>query len=203
MITVALTGSIGMGKSTVLAMFGELGAAVWNADEAVHRLYRKGGAAIPALTEKFPEAIVGGAVDREKLSALVLDKPEQLKRLEAIVHPLVAADRDAFLATARNKGAEIAVLDIPLLFETGGETAFDAVVVVSAPASVQRRRVLSRPGMNAAKLDAILARQTPDAEKRGRADFVIDTGQSLAATRAEVEAVFARLRAADASACSE
>lgn len=195
MIAVALTGSIGMGKSTVLAMFAEAGAATWSADEAVHRLYQKDGAAIPALAAAFPDAVVAGAVDRDKLAALVLNKPEKLKKLEAIVHPRVAADRDAFLARAKEAGAEIAVMDIPLLFETGGETAFDAVVVVSAPETVQRARVLARSGMTATKFAAILARQTPDAEKRACADHVVMTDRSLEATRAEVAAVMAALKA--------
>ncbi|MEX0644694.1 MAG: dephospho-CoA kinase [Parvularculaceae bacterium] len=195
MIVVALTGSIGMGKSTVLQMFADLGAAVWSADDAVHRLYAKGGAAIPPIAQEFPGAVVNGAVDRERLAALVLDQPQRLKRLEALVHPLVAADREAFLALAKKSGAEIAVVDIPLLIETGGEKAFDAVVVASAPAALQRRRVLTRPGMTIEKFETIRRRQTPDVEKRARADFVINTGQSLAATRKEVEAAMAALRA--------
>lgn len=194
MILVGLTGSIGMGKSTVLKMFAELGAAVWNADEAVHRLYARGGAALAPLAQEFPEAIVDGAVDREILSGLVLGAPEKLKRLEAIVHPLVAADRGEFLNRAKADGAEFAVLDIPLLFEKDYAAGFDAVAVVSAPADVQRARVLARPGMTADKFEAILAQQVPDSEKRTRADYVIHTGQALEATQAEVETVMADLK---------
>ncbi|MBI1364566.1 MAG: dephospho-CoA kinase [Alphaproteobacteria bacterium] len=194
MIVVGLTGSIGMGKSTVLEMFRECGAAVWNADEAVRRLYAKGGGGVGPVAAAFPDAIRDGAVDREALSRLVIDDRARLRRLEAIVHPLVAADRERFLDRARRNGEEIAVLDIPLLFETNAQSRFDAVVVVSAPAAAQRARVLARPGMTAAKFERILAMQTPDAEKRARADYVIDTGQSLAATRADVEAAFADVR---------
>jgi dephospho-CoA kinase len=193
MIVAALTGSIGMGKSTVLAMFAELGTAVWNADEAVHRLYAKGGGAVAPIAAEFPQTITNGAVDRERLSGLVLNDAQRLKKLESIVHPLVAADRETFLARARATGAKIAVLDIPLLFENRGESAFDAVIVVSAPYDVQRARVLARRGMTEEKFAAILARQTPDAEKRARADFVIDTGQNIEATRREVEAVLKEL----------
>lgn len=194
MILVGLTGSIGMGKSTVLGMFERFGARVWNADDAVHRLYAKGGAAVRPLTKDFPEAIAGGAVDREKLAALVLGAPEKLKRLEEIVHPLVAADREDFLARARREGVEIAVLDVPLLFEKGYAAGFDAAVVVSAPAEAQQARVLARPGMSEAKFAALLGQQLPDAEKRKRADYIIDTGQTLEATEAEVETVMADLR---------
>ncbi|MBB5517650.1 dephospho-CoA kinase [Amphiplicatus metriothermophilus] len=193
MIVVGLTGSIGMGKSTVLGMFRALGAATWSADEAVHRLYAEGGAAVGPVGTAFPEAVAGGAIDRMRLSKIVMDDAEKLARLEAIVHPLVAADRAAFLERARAQGAKIAVLDVPLLFETGQEGDYDAVVVVSAPAEMQRARVLGRSGMTARKLDAILARQTPDAEKRRRADYVILTDKSFDATRGEVEIVLADL----------
>ena len=194
MIVVGLTGSIGMGKSTVLAMFAEAGAATWCADDAVHRLYAEGGAAVAPVAAAFPETVKGGAVDRETLSALALNAPDALKRLEAIVHPLVSADRTAFLEAARARGETLVVLDIPLLFETGAHDAFDAVVVVSAPAQTQRARVLARPGMTAKKLDAILARQAPDADKRAKADHVIDTGVSLEETRRQVEAAVRALR---------
>lgn len=194
MILVGLTGSIGMGKSTVLRMFAGLGAAVWNADDAVHRLYGQGGAAVAPLAAAFPEAVKGGAVDRDILSNIVLGAPEKLKRLEAIVHPLVAADRETFLNRARWEGAEIAVLDIPLLFEKNYEAGFDAVAVVSAPAGVQRARVLARPGMTEEKFAAILAAQVPDTEKRRRADYVIHTGQAIEATGGEVETVMADLK---------
>ncbi|MEQ8177952.1 MAG: dephospho-CoA kinase [Amphiplicatus sp.] len=193
MIVVGLTGSIGMGKSTVTAMFADAGAATWDADSAVHRLYAKGGAAVAPVTEEFPGAAKDGAIDREALGALVLGDPARLKALEAIVHPLVAANRAAFLETARARGEKLAVLDIPLLFETGAEASFDAVVVVSAPYKAQRARVLARPGMNAEKFEAILAKQVPDAEKRAQADYVIDTDRTLEETREEVETVIADL----------
>ncbi len=189
MILVGLTGSIGMGKSTVARMFADAGAPSYSADDAVHAMYRKGGAAVDPVRAAFPEAIVDGAVDRELLSKAVLDNAEALKQLEAIVHPLVATMQMQFLQDARAAGAALAVLDIPLLFEKGGETRVDVTVVVSAPADVQRARVLARPGMTAAKFESILAKQTPDAEKRARADFVIDTGGSLEDTRAQVKAV--------------
>ena len=193
MILIGLTGSIGMGKSTVASMFADLGAAVWNADDAVHRLYAAGGAGVGPVGDAFPEAIVEGAVDRKKLGALVLASPEALRKLEALVHPLVAKDREDFLKKAKEKGAPAAVLDIPLLFETGAEDAFDMVIVVSAPADVQRARVLSRPGMTDEKLNAILAQQMPDAEKRRRADYVISTGQPLEETREEAAAVYRKI----------
>lgn len=195
MIVAGLTGSIGMGKSTVLKMFEELGAVVWNADEAVHRLYAKGGLGVAAVAREFPEAIADGAVDRERLAALVLGKPERLRRLEEIVHPLVSDDREDFLVRAESDRADVVMLDIPLLFEKGYEEAFDAVVVVSAPADVQRARVLARPGMSAAKFEAILSQQTPDAEKRARADYVIDTGVLLQETGEQVRKVMTELKA--------
>ncbi|HPE31716.1 MAG TPA: dephospho-CoA kinase [Parvularculaceae bacterium] len=194
MIVVGLTGSIGMGKSTVLKMFEALGAAAWNADDAVHRLYAKGAAGALAVAKDFPEAIVDGAVDREKLAALVLGNPEKLRRLEEIVHPLVSDDRADFLARAESDHVDIVMLDIPLLFEKSYEEMFDAIVVVSAPADVQRARVLARPGMTEAKFEAILAQQTPDAEKRARADYVIDTGLPLEETKAQVEGVMSELK---------
>ena len=194
MIVVGLTGSIGMGKSTVLKMFEALGAAVWNADDAVHRLYAKDAAGALAVAKEFPAAIVDGAVDREKLAALVLGKPEKLRRLEEIVHPLVSDDRSDFLARAESEHVGIVMLDIPLLFEKSYEEMFDAVVVASAPADVQRARVLARPGMSEAKFAAILAQQTPDAEKRARADYVIDTGLPLEATKAQVDEVMSELK---------
>ena len=199
MISIGLTGSIGMGKSTVASMFADFGAAVWNADGAVHRLYAAGGAGVGPVGAAFPEAVVNGAVDRKKLGSLVLASPEALRRLEAIVHPLVAEDRVEFLKDAEEKGALAAVLDIPLLFETGAEDAFDIVIVVSAPADVQRARVLARPAMTEEKLDAILAQQIPDAEKRRRADYVISTGQSLEATRREAGEIYREILARAAS----
>jgi len=200
MIVVGLTGSIGMGKSTALGMFREHGALAWSADDAVHRLYAKGGAAATPMAEAFPGCVTAGAIDREKLSQLLLRDRAVLQRIEAIVHPLVAKDRADFLARARKSGAELVVLDIPLLYEKGYEGGFDAVVVVSAPAHVQRARVLARPGMSADKFEAILKQQTPDAEKRRRADYIVETGQSLEATRAEVRKIVEALRRKSAKA---
>lgn len=194
MILIGLTGSIGMGKSTVAQMFAEEGVPSYNADDAVHAMYRPGGVAVGPVGEAFPEVIVDGAVDRELLSKAVLNDADALKRLELIVHPLVGAMQMAFLQSARDAGAAMVILDIPLLFEKGGEKRVDVTVVVSAPADVQRERVLRRPGMTADKFEAILAKQTPDAEKRARADFVIDTGSSLEETRAQVRAVLKALK---------
>ncbi|BCG77357.1 dephospho-CoA kinase [Mesorhizobium sp. 113-3-3] len=191
MIVLGLTGSIGMGKSTTAKMFAEAGVPVHDSDEAVHRLYA--GAAAPLVEAAFPGTTVGGVVDRAKLGARVLGDAVALKRLEAIIHPLVRADADAFLAMHRNAGESIAVLDIPLLFETGGRGRVDKVVVVTAPAEVQRQRVLARPGMSEEKLAAILAKQVPDEEKRRLADFVVDTSQGLDAARAQVKAIVAEL----------
>lgn len=194
MIVVGLTGSIGMGKSTTAAMFAAEGAPVYDADAEVHALYAKGGAAVESLEAAFPGVVRDGAVDRAILSHHVVGKPEELKRLEAIVHPLVGGTRVGFFEAATAKGADIVILDIPLLFETGGEKRVDAVVVVSAPADIQRQRVLARPGMDEAKLDAILARQMADVEKRARAHFVIDTGAGLDAAREQVRDVLTKLR---------
>jgi len=191
-IILGLTGSIGMGKSTTAQMFADAGIPVYSADAAVHRLYS--GRATPLIEAAFPGTTNENGVDREKLSAAVLGKPEAIRKLEAIVHPLVREEEQAFLEKARQAGADIALLDIPLLFETGGENRVDRVVVVSAPAEVQRQRVLARPGMTEEKLDAILARQMPDAEKRARADFVVDTGKGMDAAREEVAEIIRRLR---------
>ncbi|MER8884219.1 dephospho-CoA kinase [Mesorhizobium sp. M0816] len=191
MIVLGLTGSIGMGKSTTAKMFAEAGVPVHDSDEAVHRLYA--GKAAPLVEAAFPGTTRSGAVDRAALAERVLGDAAALKRLEAIIHPLVRADADAFLAEHRAAGAPLAVLDIPLLFETGGRDRVDKVVVVTAPPKVQRARVLARPGMNEEKLASILARQVPDAEKRRRADFVIDTGQGFDAARAAVKAIIAEL----------
>lgn len=186
MIILGLTGSIGMGKSTTTAMFADHGAVVWNADDAVHALYAAGGAAVDPIGEAFPGVVVDGAVDRTLLAEALGRDDQAFKRLEAIVHPLVASGRLDDLAAARAAGVKLAVLDIPLLFETGGDATVDAVVVVSADPETQRRRVLARPGMTAERFEAILARQIPDHEKRRRADFVIDTGRGLDAARARV-----------------
>lgn len=191
MILLGLTGSIGMGKSTTTAMFADLGAVVWNADDAVHRLYAPGGAAVGPVGEAFPGVVVDGAVDRTRLAETLGKDDTAFRRLEAIVHPLVAQGRAADLEAARTAGVKLAVLDIPLLFETGGDSAVDAVVVVTADPAIQAERVLARPGMTRERFDAILARQVPDAEKRARADFVIDTSRGLEAARAEVEAIVA------------
>ena len=191
MMRIALTGSIGMGKSAVTAMFARAGIPVFDADAEVRRLQGRGGGLVDEIEARFPGSTRDGAVDREALSAMVLAKPEELAALEAIVHPAVFDAREEFIAANRNSPA--AIFEIPLLYETGGESGFDQVIVVSAPADVQRARVLARPGMSPAKLDAILARQVPDEEKRKRADFVIDTGGTLAATEAQVAEIIACL----------
>ncbi|MGF7008159.1 dephospho-CoA kinase [Aminobacter sp. BE322] len=187
MIVLGLTGSIGMGKSTTAKMFAEAGVPVHDSDEAVHRLYA--GEAAPLIEAAFPGTAKNGIVDRVELSRHVLGNAAALKKVEAIVHPLVRADANAFLERSRAAGAAIAVLDIPLLFETGGRGRVDKVVVVTAPADVQRERVLARPGMTAEKFEAILAKQVPDAEKRKLADYVVDTGQGLEPARAAVRAI--------------
>jgi dephospho-CoA kinase len=190
---VGLTGSIGMGKTETAKMFAKLGIPVYDADAAVHRLYEPGGAAVPAIAEAFPGAVVDGRVDRAKLAErLTLDK-EAFKRLEAIVHPLVGLQQRAFLDRAAENGTELVVLDIPLLFETGGHARMDAVVVVSAPQDVQRARVLARPGMTPDKLDHILSRQTPDEEKRAQAHFVVETEHGLDHAFDQVKTIVAAL----------
>jgi dephospho-CoA kinase len=194
MIVIGLTGSIGMGKSTTAAMFEAEGAPVYNSDAAVAALYGKDGAAVAPIEQAFPGATENGVVDREALRRIVFSDPSALARLEALVHPLMLAGRDAFFDRARAAGADIAVLDIPLLYETGAEKGLDAVVVVSASETVQRARVLERPHMTHDRLDAVLARQTPDAEKRARADYVIDTGRGLNAAREQVRDIMTALR---------
>jgi dephospho-CoA kinase len=189
MIVLGLTGSIGMGKSTTAAMFAQEGAFIWNADEAVHRLYAPGGAAVAPIAAAFPAAVIGDAVDRERLVQLLSGDPGSFEKLESIVHPLVAQQRLEDLSRAEAQGVQLAVLDIPLLFETGGEAGVDAVVVVSAPADVQAARVLARPGMTRDRLEVILSRQLADAQKRRRADFVVETGQGLEAARAQVKKI--------------
>ena len=191
MKTLALTGSIGMGKSTVAAMFADRGIPVFDADAAVRRLQGPGGKLVPVIEQRFPGTTRDGAVDREALAAAVLGKPDELAALEAIVHPAVHHERTRFIV--ENGDAPALLFDIPLLFETDGDAVFDQVIVVSAPEATQRERVLARPGMTPEKLDHILARQLPDAEKRARADHVIDTSVSLAETSAQVDAILAGL----------
>ena len=191
-LTVGLTGSIAMGKSTVAQMFRDLGAPVFDADAAVHEIYR--GPLAAQVEAAFPGVCVGGVVDRQRLGARVLGDAAAMKRLEGLVHPAVGEARAAFLEKARADGARAALLDVPLLFETGGDAKVDRIVVVSAPAETQRARALARPGMDVARFEALLARQTPDVDKRARAHFVIDTGLPLEATRRQVEAVWDALR---------
>jgi dephospho-CoA kinase len=187
MIVLGLTGSIGMGKSTVEGFFAENGVPVYDADAAVHRLYA--GAAAPLIEAAFPGTTRDGTADRAQLAERVLGDAAALKRLEAIVHPLVRRDEEKFLASAEAAGAAVAVLNIPLLLETGGEKRCDAIVVVSAPAETQRDRVMARPGMTEEKFIGLLAKQMPDAEKRRRADFVVDTSHDFDSTRAQVRAI--------------
>lgn len=191
MIVLGLTGSVGMGKSTTAAMFAACGIPVFDSDAAVHRLYR--GEAVAAVEAAFPGVSRAGAIDREALGRHVIGDPAAMKRLEAMVHPLVRIERERCIAAAREAGAGIVVLDVPLLFETGGDAAVDAVVLVSAPEAVQKARVLARSGMTEARFEAILARQMPDAEKRRRARFVIETGDGLEAAERQVAAVIAAL----------
>ena len=191
MIRIALTGSIGMGKSTVARMFERACVPVFDADAEVRRLQGPGGALVNRIGERFPGSVRDGILDRDRLSQLVLNDPEELAALEEIVHPAVRDAREAFIAA--NEDAPALLFEIPLLFETGGDADFDTVVVVSAPAEVQRARVLQRPGMTEAKLAAILDRQVPDEEKRRRADFVIDTGADLSTTERQVHHILACL----------
>jgi dephospho-CoA kinase len=184
MVILGLTGSIGMGKSTTAKLFAEAGVPVYDADAAVHMLYE--GEAVPAIEAAFPGTTVDGKVDRNRLSARVVHDPAAMRRLEEIVHPMLGASRQKFLADAERSGARVAVVDVPLLFETGGEKRVDAVVVVTTTAEIQRQRILSRPNMTDEKLDAILARQMPDAEKRRRANFVVDTSHGLDPVRARI-----------------
>lgn len=192
----ALTGSIGMGKSTTAAMFRDLGVPVWDADETVHRLYAKGGAAVGPIAALLPDAIRDGAVDRGRLRSALKTDPELLRRLETVVHPLVAADRARFCAD--HADAPLVLLDIPLLYETGGETQVDAVLVVSTDPEAQRQRVMSRPGMTGDLFRQILSRQVPDAEKRTRADHVIETN-TLEQTRKAVAELVRKLTAKGAA----
>ncbi len=186
-----LTGSVGMGKSTTAQMFVSEGIPMFDADAAVHHLYA--GEAVPLIEREFPGSTTNGKVDREKLSLQVVGKPEALTRLEKLVHPLVGQLRAKFMHDAAQEHARAVLLDIPLLFETGDPSKFDAVIVVSAPAEVQRERVLARPGMTPEKFEAILKRQMPDSEKRARADFVINTGEGLESARKQVKQVLAEV----------
>jgi dephospho-CoA kinase len=191
MIRIALTGSIGMGKSTVAKMFGRFGLPVFDADAVVRALQGPGGGLVRKIGELFPGCVRCGTLDRECLAQIVLADRDKLALLEGLVHPAVIDARKEFIAA--HPDAETLVFEIPLLFETGGEKEFDKIVVVSAPAEIQRARVLERPGMTAAKLDSILARQTPDQEKRSRADFVIETGTDLSTTEQQVRDILACL----------
>ena len=193
MLVLGLTGSIGMGKSTTAAMFAAEGVPVWDADAAVHRLYGPGQPGSEALANLVPQAVDASGTDRARLRTAILADPGLLAQVEAAIHPLVAADRAAFLARARADGHPLVLCDIPLLFETGAEKWLDRVAVVTAPADVQRARVLSRPGMSEEAFAAILAKQVPDAEKRARADFLIDTGQGLESVRSQVARIVAEL----------
>jgi dephospho-CoA kinase len=184
MIILGLTGSIGMGKSTTAKLFEEAGVPVYDADASVHRLYE--GEAAPAIEAAFPGTTVDGKVDRTRLSAKVMHDPAAMKQLEQIVHPMLGASRQKFFADAEKSGAPVAVVDVPLLYETGGEKRVDAVVVVTTTPEIQRERILARDNMTGEKLDAILARQLPDAEKRKRADFVVDTSHGLDPVRLRI-----------------
>jgi dephospho-CoA kinase len=191
MIVLGLTGSVGMGKSATAKMFADEGVPVFDADAAVHRLYE--GEAAPLIEAAFPGTVSAGRVDRERLSRAVVGNKEAFAKLEAIIHPLVRKAREQFLAAAKAEKAEVAVLDIPLLFETGGERKVDKIVVVSAPHPVQKERVLARPDMTEGKFSAIVAKQMPDSEKRKRADFVIDTSRGFEAAREDVRAILRTL----------
>jgi len=192
LIILGLTGSIGMGKSTTAQMFIEEGVPVHDADAAVHRLYA--GEAAPLIEAAFPGTVEDGVVDRAKLAEAVIGNPEAIKKLEAVIHPLVKADADRFLEENRQKGTPVVVLDIPLLFEKGNRHRVDKVVVVTAPADVQRERVLARPGMSEKKFEGILALQTPDEEKRKQADFIVETGYGLEHARTAVREILRQLK---------
>lgn len=200
MYLIGLTGSIGMGKSATAQLFNEAGVPVYDADAAVHALYQKGGAAVAPIGELVPQAIVDGAVDRNILGQHVLQDGDKLKQLEAIVHPLAGQSQFDFLAAAMADKAQIVVLDIPLLFETGSDGFVDCVVVVSAPFDVQRQRVLARHGMDEARFNDILAKQTPDAEKRRRADFIVDSSISIEDARTQVHAILTALKGREGTA---
>ena len=194
MRVIGLTGSIAMGKSTAAQAFRNLGLPVFDSDAAVHALYAKGGAAVSPLQKLVPQAIAENAVDRQALSAAIRQKPELLAEVEKAVHPLVRQAQEDFLKECQTQGADLAVLDIPLLFETGRDTEVDVIVVVSAPAEIQRQRALARPGMTVEKLDQLLARQMPDAEKRARAHFIVDSSGPLEASAQQIARIVAQLR---------
>ena len=194
MILLGLTGSIGMGKSTTAAMFRDAGVPVYDADAEVRRAYAKGGACVEPLEAAFPGVVKDDAVDREALRRIVHGDPAAFERLNRVVHPIIGALRHRFYDEAEAKGADLVVLDIPLLFEGGGDRGVDAVAVVTAPPEVQSRRVLEREGMSPERLASILAQQTPDAEKRARADFIIDTSQGLEPVRRQVAEIIAIMR---------
>lgn len=193
-LVVGLTGSIGMGKSETAQMFVRLGIPVHDADAAVHRLYETDTTAISTIAGDFPDCVREGRVDRTALSVRVRNDEAAFRRLEEIIHPFVAADQQAFIDKAAHEGADLVVLDVPLLFETGGDARMDAVVVVSAPPEVQRARVLARPGMSEEMLEQILSRQIPDVDKRARADFVVDTGKGFEHALEQVKSVVSALR---------
>jgi dephospho-CoA kinase len=194
MLIVGLTGSLAMGKSETARMFAEQGCPVFDADAEVHRLYAAGGAAVAPVAQAFPAALVDDAIDRARLSALLLADPAGLPRLEAIVHPLVRAAESRFLEAARQADQPFVILDIPLLFETGRDSAMDRIIVVSTSPEIQRRRALARPGMTEEKLAQLLSRQTPDPDKRARADFIVETGRGLDDAFDQVRAIVSRLR---------
>jgi dephospho-CoA kinase len=187
MLLLGLTGSIGMGKSTTAKLFEEAGVPVYDADATVHKIYE--AEAVPAVESEFPGSTANGKVDRQKLSAMVVNNAEAMKRLEKIVHPMLRSHQQKFLSDAEKAGVPVAVLDVPLLFETGGEKRVDAVVVVTTTPEIQRERILARENMTLEKLDAILARQLPDAEKRKRADFVVDTSHGLDPVRLRIREI--------------
>jgi len=199
MIVIGLTGSIGMGKTETARMFAKEGVPVSESDAIVHRLYDQDGAAVKPVAAAFPGVVVHGRIDREKLTKHLSAHPQDFARLEAIVHPLVRAEQETFLKEARRRKAPLAVLDIPLLFETGRDRDVDKIVVVSAPADIQRRRVLARPGMTEEKFAAILARQLPDPEKRARADFIVDSDRGLDYAQTQVRHIINALSQSDSA----
>lgn len=203
MVIVGLTGSIGMGKSETAKMFRRLGIAVYDADAAVHGIYAPGGSAVAPIEEAFPGVTGPNGVDRDALAKRVLNDPAALKKLESIVHPLVGLEQQKFLAQAAAEKAEIIVIDVPLLYETGGQKRVDCVVLVSAPYELQRERVLARPGMSEEKFQSILAKQVPDAQKREQADYIIDSSKGLEAAMAQVEALIPLLHKVPARAWAQ